>query len=142
MKEEVDKKIKQVCGLHIQAPLILLLKFPPEEGDVCDGEAEGVDLGEALLVGEGRHVQPQLLERRVDARRAAQHKIRYKDDRICGSRFCPMKKVGQWRNCLARAYLNLGNFDPNSVDYICPSLPVIVTLPHDSLPLSIDRRRS
>ena len=46
----------------------------PEEGDVGDGEAERVDLGEALLVGEGRHVQPQLLERRVDARRAAQHK--------------------------------------------------------------------
>ena len=41
----------------------------PEEGDVGDGEAERVDLGEALLVGEGRHVQPQLLERRVDARR-------------------------------------------------------------------------
>ena len=45
----------------------------PEEGDVRDGEAERVDLGEALLVGEGRHVQPQLLERRVDARRAVQH---------------------------------------------------------------------
>ena len=73
--------------------------FTPEERDVGDGEAEGVDLGEALLVGEGRHVQPQLFERRVDARRAAQHKIRYKEDRICGSRFCPMK-IGQWRNCL------------------------------------------
>ena len=115
--------------------------FTPEERDVGDGEAEGVDLGEALLVGEGRHVQPQLLERRVDARRAAQHKIRYKGDPICSSQFCPMK-VGQWRNCLVRAYLNFGNFDPNSVDYICPILPVIVTLPHDSLPLSIDRRRS
>ena len=46
----------------------------PEEGDVRDGEAERVDLGEALLVGEGRHVQPQLLERRVDARCAAQYK--------------------------------------------------------------------
>ena len=43
----------------------------PEERDVGDGEAECVDLGEALLVRERRHVQPQLLERRVDARRTA-----------------------------------------------------------------------
>ena len=51
-------------------------QFPPEEGDVRNGEAEGVNLGEALLVGEGRHVQTKLLEGRVDARRAARDKIR------------------------------------------------------------------
>ena len=33
---------------------------------VGDGETQRVDLGETLLVGEGRHVQTQLLERRVD----------------------------------------------------------------------------
>lgn len=35
----------------------------PKEGDVGDGQTEGVDLAEALLVGEGRHTCPQLLER-------------------------------------------------------------------------------
>lgn len=30
----------------------------PEQGDVGDGEAQGVDLGEALLVGERGHVHP------------------------------------------------------------------------------------
>ena len=67
-----QKKSNKYVDVIYGSPL-LLIKFPPEEGDVCDGEAEGVDLGEALLVGERRHVQPQLLERRVDARRAARH---------------------------------------------------------------------
>ena len=37
-----------------------------EQGDVGDGESEGVYLGESLLVGEGRHVAPELLEGGVD----------------------------------------------------------------------------
>ena len=96
--DHMSMLVSQMGSLSIIAPFSN--SFTPEERDVGDGEAEGVDLGEALLVGEGRHVQPQLLERRVDARRAAQHKIRYKGDPICSSRFCPMK-VGQWRNFLA-----------------------------------------
>lgn len=39
----------------------------PEQGDVGDGQAQGVDLGEAFLEGEGGHEAPELVEGRVDA---------------------------------------------------------------------------
>ena len=42
----------------------------PQQRDVSDGEPQRVDLAQPLLVREGGHVPPQLLERRVDARAA------------------------------------------------------------------------
>lgn len=50
-------------GLHG----VRVLQDLAKERDVGDGQAEGVDLGEALLVREGRNVQSELLEGRVDA---------------------------------------------------------------------------
>jgi len=44
-----------------------------EQGDVGDSEAQRVDLGEALFVREGRHVDSQLVEGRVDAAEEEQH---------------------------------------------------------------------
>ena len=38
----------------------------PQQGDVGDGQAQGVDLGEALLVRKGGHVATQLFKGRVD----------------------------------------------------------------------------
>ena len=32
--------------------------YLPEEGDVGDGQPQGVDVGEPLLIGEGGHVSP------------------------------------------------------------------------------------
>ena len=46
----------------------------PEEGDVGDGQTEGVDLAESLLVRKGRNVSSQLLEGGVDAGAAEQWK--------------------------------------------------------------------
>ena len=57
---DVDERLHLVCVVEDLA----------EEGDVGDGEAEGVDLGEALLVREGGHVEAELLEGRVDGGRA------------------------------------------------------------------------
>ena len=42
----------------------------PQQRDVGDGEPQRVDLAQPLLVREGGHVPPQLLERGVDARAA------------------------------------------------------------------------
>lgn len=41
-----------------------------EQGDVCDGQPQGVDLGQSLLVGKRGHVTAQLLKRRVDTEHA------------------------------------------------------------------------
>ena len=46
----------------------------PEEGDVGDGQTEGVDLAESLLVRKGRDVSAELLEGGVDAGAAEQWK--------------------------------------------------------------------
>ena len=39
----------------------------PQEGDVGDGESQGVNLAEPLLIRKCRDVSPQLLEGGVDA---------------------------------------------------------------------------
>ena len=46
-----------------------------EECNIGDGQAKGVDLGEALLVWEGGHVQAELFERCVDTGRAGRSKV-------------------------------------------------------------------
>ena len=45
-----------------------------EQGDVGDGQTEGVDLAESLLVRKGRDVSSELLEGGVDAGAAEQWK--------------------------------------------------------------------
>lgn len=53
--------------LHVGFGLTAGQEDVPEEGDVGDGQAERVDLGQALLVGEGGHAAAELVEGRVDA---------------------------------------------------------------------------
>ena len=48
-----------------------------QESYVGDGQSEGVDFGEAFLVGERRHVLTKLLESGVDAGRAEKQAHNY-----------------------------------------------------------------
>lgn len=56
--------------LDVRERVVLGGQDLPEQGDVGDREAQGVDLGEALLKREGGHVTAQLVEGRVDAEHA------------------------------------------------------------------------
>ena len=55
------------AALNILDRLELAVQNLTQQRDVGDGQPQGVDLGQPLLVGEGRHVSAQLLEGRVDA---------------------------------------------------------------------------
>ena len=48
-------------------PAVARLQDLPQQRDVGDGQPQSVDLAQPLLVGEGGHVQAELLEGRVDA---------------------------------------------------------------------------
>ena len=48
-------------------PSVARLQDLPQQRDVGDGQPQSVDLAQPLLVGEGGHVQAELLEGRVDA---------------------------------------------------------------------------
>lgn len=51
--------------LHVGQGVAVGGEHLSEEGDVGDGQTQRVDLAEPLLVREGRHVHPKLVERRV-----------------------------------------------------------------------------
>ena len=76
--------------MEIQYCPALLPSHLSEQGDVGDGQPEGVNLGESLFVGEGRHVTPQLLEGGVDGGAAEREALKAGTLYICS---CLLKLI-------------------------------------------------
>lgn len=53
--------------LHVRERVVVGRENLTQQRDISDGQAQCVDLGQSLLVGERGYMNPQLVEGRVDA---------------------------------------------------------------------------
>lgn len=100
-----------------------------EQGDVGDGQPQGVDLGQSLLVGERRHVTAQLLKRGVDT----EHALALAD--VCGVALHAIRVVLMLVRMLVKMLMMVYVMAGGEAAW--PDIPQLLLLLHDLCSASI-----